>query len=315
MVVYGFRAMYVRLKQTSSLLPSDLIRLETSDWDILVSVEEFNSLLRSIPPEEIISMRPIRGYRYFIKTRQGNYDIHIIMPEHQSSNKILLETFNEGRQIEDHYGNRYYVPDMHTLFEIKKSHRFIRKSFFKTMEDYYRLQRLVYSEDESEFYKLRFKETMERGIKNTRHINLKQDKDDFFDTKGVTYIYDHDSIHRAIALTSKPMYLYYLEDGQDVICSKAKWDKLLLEHKRYAVLEEAYVIALERFITRTASTKTDHQAFVTALEKICTTLCKGWFREFAYENYLTILTMYSPEFVTKFYEAYNNGEILPYKGK
>ena len=78
MVVYGFRALHARMVRIYATVPSDYVRLEKSDWDILVTTSEFNTLLNSFPEEDIISIRPIKGFRYFVKTAKGNYDIHII---------------------------------------------------------------------------------------------------------------------------------------------------------------------------------------------------------------------------------------------
>jgi hypothetical protein len=43
--------------------------------------------------------------------------------------------------------------------------------------------------------------------------------------------------------------------------------------------------------------------------RICTTLCSGWFRQFATDNYLRIREYIDNNYVEKFLEAYQNGEI------
>ncbi len=71
------------------------------------------------------------------------------------------------------------------------------------------------------------------------------------------------------------------------------------------MLEEAYVIALERKIIPTMKGSPGpfwkpFDAFKWALMRICTTLCSGFFRQWAIDNYFLILNSYDPGFVDKF---------------
>jgi hypothetical protein len=55
------------------------------------------------------------------------------------------------------------------------------------------------------------------------------------------------------------------------------------------VKEEAMVIALERFLLPKLSSDPS-AAFMSALTRICTTLTKGWFREFSIDNFTRLTT-------------------------
>lgn len=313
MLIYGFRALskYITMDQ------NDLDRLYKSDYDIIVSLDEFNTLLEKFG-DDIIGMKPFPTNNYFIKTKHGNYDVHIVYNE--TSNKYLYENqidyIDNNHLVFDRYGNTFQVLSLNTLYELKKSHRMIRKGFNKTMNDFYRIKSLLKKEPfETMFYKMRFAETLERANKEAKHINLNKSKDDFFDTKGVTYIYDHDSIHDSIKLTNIAMYKKILVPGADVLCSKDLWDKLSLYEKFCCVLEECYTISIERFLSKGNLVDNPKIAFEIALEKVCTTLCKGWFREFAYSNYKEVLNMYDEKFWTTFQNDLSNGKILPFDSK
>lgn len=310
MLLYGFRA----LAKFITLDSNDVDRLIKSDYDLLVSLDEFNNLIESFG-NSIIELKPIGRSGFYVKTTEGNYDIHITYFE--GSNKYLYE--NKERYISkfiglDLFGNTFNVVSLETLYEFKKSHRMIRRNFNKTMKDYYRIKSLLNKDiEESEFYKLRLKETLIRADKDARHINLNQSKDDFFNTKGVTYIYDHDSIHDSIKLTNIAMYKKILVPGEDVLCSKELWNKLT-EYERFCcVLEECYTISIERFLSKGKYIENPRLAFEIALEKVCTNLCKGWFREFAYSNYQEVLNMYDSNFWNKFQNDLTNGKILPFE--
>lgn len=322
MVLYGFRALFLSLQELGFEEDRDFERLGRSDWDVLCSPDEFVKLVGSLDQADIIEMRPIVGSRYFIKTRVGNYDIHIVKPGKDSSNSILYTRFNErGSSVSDENGNVFHACNLFYLFKIKQSHRFIRRGFSKTMEDYYRILDILedlgsMTEVQSDgplnvFYQKRFEETLVRADLAASHINLKQNKDGFFDTKGFSYVYDHDSIHRSVKMTDEPIYKKMLVPGEEVACSKERFDGLPLEQKRFAVLEESYVIAIERFLSRGAS-KSPKESFLAALEKVCTTLTKGWFRQFAYENYREVVCLYDDFFWEKFNKDLALGRIAPF---
>ncbi len=142
------------------------------------------------------------------------------------------------------------------------------------------------------------------------HPKLNVCKSEFF-TDSVPYKYDHDSLHEAVKTLERPAYTYYMQDGADVMCDKGKWDNLPRLYKLLGVLEEASVLALERAVIPCG---TDAQrAFEIALEKVCTSITSGWFREFAWENYSTVLAMFDPKALMGMYnEGLRNATIKPF---
>jgi|688.fasta_scaffold391836_3 hypothetical protein len=137
---------------------------------------------------------------------------------------------------------------------------------------------------------------LKQRIKLTKQLykdnvpSLNKTNDDFFDD-AVKKQYVHDDIHIAMAHYGAPIYESLKVDKELAKCERDLWDMLLHRDKIKCVLEEAYVIALERFII---PKMLDNQpfcskiSFLRALEKICTTLTSGWFRDFAIDNYFEI---------------------------
>lgn len=148
----------------------------------------------------------------------------------------------------------------------------------------------------------------EQTIKKPYKLNVK--KNEFF-VDNVPYKYDHDSIHRAVAIADKPAYLYYQADNSEVLCSKNKFFDCTEETRFNGVIEEAYVLALERAVIPHGADP--YNAFRTAMRKICTSVTSGWFREYAWENYDRCIERYDPDYVLKFNTALERGVILPYK--
>lgn len=215
---------------------------------------------------------------------------------------------------------RVQCPTIAILYMIKLSHRYLRNSphFNKTMNDI-RMIRDHYPDIDSHVHRampgalaLREKLTYNYG-----HPVLKQNKDTFFDDT-VPYKYDHDTIHEAVKHLEHPAYTYYMVEGAQVMCSREKFEELNLLVRLMGVLEESYVLALERSIIPYDSFNDEekcYNAFKMALMKVCTSITSGWFREFAWENYETVLQAYDYNFVKKFMTALQEGKIKPFERK
>lgn len=208
-------------------------------------------------------------------------------------------------------GLKFHIAYPETLLMMKMSHRYKKNSVFfrKTMEDIKvlrddRYDRMNFSNAFSEALKFREKLTYDY-----LHPKLNQSKTDFF-TDSVNYVYDHDTIHEAVKHLDKPAYSYYIEEGAEVKCSKKLFDNSPYGVKLYGVLEEAYVLALERSVIPFGTDP--HKAFMYALEKVCTSITSGWFREFAWENYDAVVKMYHESYVKKFQLALEQGKIKPF---
>lgn len=198
------------------------------------------------------------------------------------------------------------------LLMLKLSHRYLRNSphFLKTMNDIHLLRELGVELDD----KLRkILKKRERETYTYAHPALDQSKGEFFADDGIKYVYDHDTIHEAVAMTDRPAYTRFMPVGSEVKPSKEMFFAQSYEHKLHAGLEESYVLALERSLIPHPGRKTPQQAFDHALMKVCTSITSGWFREFCWENYHAIRSLYSDDYVTKFEQALEAGRILPFK--
>lgn len=184
---------------------------------------------------------------------------------------------------------------------MKRSHLHRPIKFAKHIQDYHRLKAKYFSQVDPEYFTLlaeRTKLTKEKYGDKTPKLN--KSKDEFFDDY-VKKIYEHDHIHYATCHYDEPIYELLKSDSDSVWCSKKLWDQLLFENKIKCVREEAYVIAIERYLMWKRNYPPKF-AFDSALERICTTLTGGWFRDFAIENWPEIRNHNYP-FLQKFKDA------------
>ena len=123
---------------------------------------------------------------------------------------------------------------------------------------------------------------------------LNQSNEDFFDDN-VDKVYDHDFLHELYAYEDRPMFERLKHQGEEdkAWCAKDLWERLTLEQKLQCVAEETCVIATERYLVPYNWNFEYKRAYYRSLRKVCTTLCSGWFRDFAIDHFPQILEMYN----------------------
>jgi hypothetical protein len=298
--VIGSCAMNLWLDPENTRNPQDL--------DIVATYEDIQAFVEAIKADgaKVLAQYPISsGKKVFIKTDRGIVEAEVAWPG--SSAEALLELIMSETGTGSYaYGVTLCAPPLDLLYMLKMSHRYLKNSphFLKTMQDIQMLRGLgcKIRPEHEEFYKERMKWTYDY-----KHPKLNQSKGDFF-TDDVPYIYDHDSIHDAVKMLNYPAYMYFKPADSDVAVSREMFEKLNEQVKLYSVLEEVYVLALER--SQIPYPDTDKKrSFDMAHMKVCTSITSGWWREFAWENYDKVQAMYHESYVFTFWAAVHYGKV------
>ncbi len=202
--------------------------------------------------------------------------------------------------------NGLYYASIDVLYMLKMSHRYLRNSphFLKTMRDIHTLRSLgaKIRKEHRDFYNRRVKATYWY-----KHPSLMKKKDEFFNGDGVNYVYDHDSIHASVKRMDAPAYSFYQSDNAEVQCDMNKFFACDEQIRLNGVYEESCVLALERAIV--PFNVPPLIAFKKALEKVCTSITSGKFREYAWENYDKVLAMYDEQTFIRFWEHVEAGKV------
>lgn len=231
--------------------------------------------------------------------------------------ECLFADKQESLEIILNFSEKSRIADLIELYVIKAGHIFVPGRFWeKHITDYAILRQYVDgnypitgqltrfdNRSVNEMIKLHRKCTKER-LNLRRTPKLKNvGKEAFFNDNVVKFI-DHDEIHKWMAHKDYPMYSYMQREGSDVECDPELWKMFSFKEKVQCVLEEAYVIASERILipklmkpaperTHVNPQKYNHEdvrkAVHWAIMRICTTLCSGWFRQFAVDNHFHIM--------------------------
>ncbi len=188
-------------------------------------------------------------------------------------------------------GRVVYVVSLLGLAIIKRSHLWRDLGFGKHITMYSKhLARYMDRVTEEDTELLKERNALTLKMFPQQGPNLNQTVEQFFDD-AVTKVYSHDALHSLFAYQEQPMYTRLQRDSSKAWCCEDLWNDLTFVEKLQCVAEETYVIATERFLVPKDWKYPMKLAYNKALDKVCTTLCKGWFRDFAIDNYPEVLRM------------------------
>lgn len=228
---------------------------------------------------DVISSKPIDGTEWH-------------KPDHLNNSDFTQ--FTDDSHTIDFNGHILHVVSMEGLAIIKRSHLWRSYKFQSHIAQYHKFG-LAYSFNSTKIndryhplYLQRLKLTKEAY--GNPHPSLRKSSTEFFDDP-VERKYDHDYLHELVAYYDKPLFTKLTPDPNSVWCSQDLWNNLSYKDKCKCVSEEVIVTALERFVIPDPGYPTKH-AYLRALDKICTTMCSGWFRDFAIDNYPQIFNLY-----------------------
>lgn len=273
-----------------------------NDTDIIADYDSLQALHKQL---DLVKVYPFsEGNKYYAETRDGHIYESEIAWQGSLSEELLHIIVNDSQSLTD--GKGTYWASLNVLYMLKMSHRYLKNSphFLKTMSDIHLMRKhgAKIRDEHVDFYKRREAATYSYG-----HPSLNQGKKDFFSNDGLIYTLDHDSIHLAVKNLDRPAYTYFLAD--EVKVSKTMFESLDRHVQLLSVYEEVCVLAIERSLVPFPNALTPEQAFDMAQMKISTSISSGWWREFAWENFYEVKSMYSDEYFEKFKIGLANGTV------
>lgn len=309
MILVGSRALEILVRH----MGKDFYR-PCVDLDYLCTEAEWKAQVKLFAGDELVELVERNGNKGHIKMVSGAHIEYDIAQPGDSTDQLIKYCEDLGNDLITTYPGDRIAP-LEVLYLLKMSHRYKKNSphFFKTMNDIHYMRSLgakIPTELENVF-KLREKETYDYS-----HPNLDVKSKDFFKGDEVPYVYDHDTIHEAVAVLGVPAYKSYMKDDSEVMTSKEKFFEQENHIRLLGVYEESCVLALERSQIPFNFEVPARQSFVMALSKVCTSITSGWFREYAWENFGVVMKFYDSMGETDYIERFKaNQEIVkPFKG-
>lgn len=300
LLMIGSRALALRAPELLKRCPADFDFVGTYD-DADALVKRHRSKFQTIYPEKAGAKLIARGENLICE-----FEIAWEGSDTTSAELMQLAKDDPEAKTIGILDQEVLVASKDLLYLLKRSHRFLKDSphFLKTMGDYRALRGsgAVIRPEHQDFLKRREKETYIH-----KHPKLNVSKGDFFKGDGVIYTYDHDTIHLSMKHLERPAYTYFKPTDREVMCDRKMFEAADEPTRLFSVLEEAQVLALERSQIPFPGVKTPRQSFNMALMKVCTSITSGWWREYAYENYHVVQSMYEPDYVDRLWTAVHSG--------
>ncbi len=268
--------------------PASLITRERSDYDFIADIDFAQDFIKT--RGEVVSCVPNKDGSKLIAKYKHQKPVEAEIAWAGTSAERILNYCIEKKQ---------WNAPLEVLLMMKLSHRYLKNSphFLKTMKDIKTFRNAGVKLEDPEL--LDILKQREEETYAYKHPNLKVTKQDFFNGDGVNYIVDHDLIHEYVKMWDKPIYTKIAAEGEQVFSSKGKFFNNITDNERLAaVWEESCVLAIERSLLPFPGSLTPEQAFLKALEKVCTSITSGWFREYAWENYDRVVGLRSKQMLT-----------------
>ena len=118
-------------------------------------------------------------------------------------------------------------------------------------------------------------------------------------------VHEHDDLHRATCYGEIPMFQKVKFDQAEAFVPCSRFEQLAHHDRIRMVREECYALALERVLIPAQDLGIpwdENHGFQHALRRVCTNLARGWFRDFAIDNYPEVSRYDKP-----FLDEYNRG--------
>lgn len=291
----------------------------SSDWDVVAAVPHIVAAIDAVPDERLVVCEAnVEHRRILLAVRDDandgdlvRLDIEPIMSRAAFS-LALADVPSSAFLIADYaraHGaelKRVAVPlfgecaaaDVPLLFAIKRSHVHFPVTWRRHIELLHallaayptRLAWHIADDSLARLCALRREELVALRGEPGAHIALNVTNEEFFADGGNAALahrrrYDHDRIHEHVAYEpGVPIYTRLRRDPDKALLSEAAFRRLDHVGQVRLVKEECYAIALERYLLK-GITDDAAEAYWMALERVCTTLARGWFREFACQHY------------------------------
>lgn len=293
----------------SAALEANKIKDSHKDYDYLCSLQEFDNFSEKNKGKIVLVKKSKFGKTVHLV---GSVPLEFEIIDNNPSSIELVRNLEENKDYDSVGETKVVKPSI--VLMMKMSHRFLRNSphFKKTMNDIFLLRKLGF---EMPSYSKQWLKIREKETYNYSHPSLNNTKDEFFADN--FYVWDHDSIHEAIKLGEQPAYELIKQDKAEVNCSKQKFFEQPEEVRLATVYEESCVLALERHQIPNDFKPSPKKSFMIALEKVCTSISSGWWRNYAWENYYKVMALYQnlgeSFYIENFKFAEKTGKLVPWK--
>jgi hypothetical protein len=265
-----------------------------NDLDLIGTLQEIHEWATK-HKDKIDYMLPTSPWKFKCKLK-SNFQIEFEVADVNPSAMMLIEqeeTFLKRMLMINNIWLEAWVAPVEVLYHTKRSHIYWAVHWQKNIADMHLLKEYCGHAELRKwdaYYEARLKEN-EAKFGPRFQANLNQPNEKFFakSERSLNRQFEHDELHEIVKYYDRPLYEEFKEDKSKALMNFAMFYNAEHIKKLRCVREEAMVIALERYII-TGKETDSVKAYQRALQRICTNLTSGWFREFAIDHWAEIST-------------------------
>lgn len=229
----------------------------------------------------------------------------------------LLENDQGWDQGRDE-GWTIHVASPATIALIERAHLYAPAGWHRRIRQYHWLasrldQRMGTDAERAAFAALRAELLARLDNESDSDFNMRVKNEEFF--KDFKYpwlrVHEHDDLHRTTCYGDAPLYQKLKQDLTQTYVSPSGFEALSHDNRIRMVREECYARALERVLIPAQDlgvSWSENHGFQHALRRICTTLARGWFRDFAIDHYPEV-SRYDKPFLDVYHRAVEEGKL------
>ena len=261
---------------------------QPKDWDVVATLKEIGTWAER-NRDRVRRLAPTSERKYGAKLADGTrIEFEVIDPG--GSTQMLVDLASRFRPVEIPGGvAKAAIPQL--LWLTKRAHAIWPIRWDKTMADLHwlRSRAPVAVADLWAYHDVRRAE--HAGRMSQRRVNLDMTNDAFFakSAKAARRVVDHDTLHEIVKYGERPLYESFKTDPNRASLNRSMFESAPLLDRLRLVREEAMAIALERYVIPGVEREAE-PAYERALQRICTTLTSGWFRDFAVDHWPLVRT-------------------------
>lgn len=250
-----------------------------SDSDYWIKDDSAKPISANPSEQHLIDCHIVPEHIFDYIVRKGRDDYHDVLSSSQSL--ITMEP--------DISSTFVMYANFEMLYTIKCSHAQFDVQWEKTMNDIKCMQKHNLNvELDEDLYEMLYDFWLKVHRNNKDKVDLDKSNEAFFDDS-VQRLWDHDSLHEAMAFTDRPMYEKFKYDQSSAMLSEKLFAEAETIERIQLCLEEIYVTALERFMIPRNFKMGRNTAMKQATKQLVTSMTKGWFPKYIIENWSRIL--------------------------
>ena len=284
-----------------------------ADWDLWVTAQD----LRGRELQQRTFARDNSG-DLCTSFRRANRRYHMRLIPAGDVREQFIAASRDRPVLKNDEGWTVQIASPSSIALIKRAFLYSPSGWHKRVEEYHlllaRLDQAKTTEAEHRAYvELRSDLLARLDAESKSYFNMRVKNEEFFNDFKYPWlrVHEHDDLHRATSYSGTPIYQELKSDQALAFVPASGFEQLSHQDRIRMVREECYALALERVLipARDLGVPWDeNRGFQHALRRVCTTLARGWFRDFAIDNYPEV-SRYDKPFLNDYHRSLERGTL------